>query len=167
MPPPSGRGPLERGFLQLHAALNRQLIMDGHADFGDVVADGGAVCFEHVALEHGARLLEQRDQVIVRHSPLPLGMMGWKNTTIGGYGLPYLVSRKRLELRHVVYCESVARPTGFEPATCSFGGCHSIQLSYGRVGAGDHTRQRPERLFTRQAAVRLYFAPPLGASGSG
>src|SRR3982074_3910507 len=94
MPAPLRRGPLERGFLQLHAPLNRQLIIDGHADFGDVVADCGAVCFEHVALENGARAPEQRDQVIVRHSPSPLGMMGWKNTTIGRDRLPYLLSRK-------------------------------------------------------------------------
>src|SRR5712691_6063770 len=73
MPSPLRRGSFERGLLQLHAALKGQPVIDGHADFGDVVADYCAVCFEQVALENGARPDEQREQVIVRHSPYPLG----------------------------------------------------------------------------------------------
>src|SRR6267378_8063386 len=70
---PLRRGSLERGLPQLHAPLSGQRVIDGHADFGDVIADCCAVCFEQVALENGARSVEQRDQVIVRHSPYPWG----------------------------------------------------------------------------------------------
>ena len=43
------------------------------------------------------------------------------------------------------FLKRLARPTGFEPATCSFGGCHSIQLSYGRVRESLTDRSRDGR----------------------
>src|SRR6267143_5846251 len=73
---PLRRGSLERGLPQLHAPLSGQRVIDGHADFGDVIADCCAVCFEQVVLENGARSVEQRDQVIVRHSPYSWGEHG-------------------------------------------------------------------------------------------
>jgi hypothetical protein len=76
----------------MQAPVNGQRIVDRHADLSDVVANCCAVCFEHVALENGARSVEQREQVIVRHG-LPLWLwLARKDTTNGGRGLPYLVA---------------------------------------------------------------------------
>src|SRR6185503_12541644 len=47
------------------------------------------------------------------------------------------IARKGCSATHGgLHAKEVARPIGFEPTTCSFGGCHSIQLSYGRVSGG-------------------------------
>jgi hypothetical protein len=44
------------------------------------------------------------------------------------------IARKGCSATHGgLHAKEMARPIGFEPTTCSFGGCHSIQLSYGRV----------------------------------
>jgi hypothetical protein len=93
----------------MHAPVNGQRIVDRHADLSNVVADCGAVCFEHVALENGASALEQRDQVIVHGLPLLL-TVARKDTTNGLGGLPYLVAdcpRALLQVAgyptHIVY----------------------------------------------------------------
>lgn len=48
----------------------------------------------------------------------------------------------------------MARPTGFEPVASTFGGWHSIQLSYGRLGNRIITG-RPSPLVSK---LRMTFA---------